>query len=224
MIIPLFLLSFSIGERLEYDAKYSFLTLGEMILEVRDTLTYENRHCYLISSVLNSASAFRFLFSIDDTIEVYTSVDDLFPYLYQERINESGYQRVSNWYFDHAAHTVTYDDSLELNIEPDTRDMVSLWYYLRRVPLNIGDTLVLNVHNAQKNYQIFCSVLGWEETKTRAGQFNTILVDIQTEGGGVFGAKGGMEIWYSEAERLPVQIKASMKFGSVLFKLREVNH
>lgn len=224
MIIPLFLLGFSIGERLEYDAKYSFLTLGEMVLEVRDTLTYEDVRCYLISSVLNSASAFRFLFSIDDTIEVYTGIDDLLPYLYQERINESGYQRVSNWYFDHNTYTVTYDDSLEFNIAPDTRDMVSLWYYLRRVPLNIGDTLVFDLHNAQKNYQIFCSVLGWEETKTRAGQFNTIRVEIHTEGEGVFGARGGMEIWYSEAERLPVQIKASMKFGSVLFRLREVSH
>jgi hypothetical protein len=224
MIIPLLILSFSIGEKLEYDAKYSFLTLGEMILEVRDTLTYEDADCYLISSVLNSASAFRFLFSIDDTIEVYTGVDDLLPYLYQERINESGYQRVSNWYFDHTTLTVTYDDSLEFSIAPDTRDMLSLWYYLRRVPLNIGDTLVFDLHNAQQNYQIFCSVLGWQETKTKAGQFNTTLVNIQTEGEGVFGAKGGMEIWYSEAERLPVQIKASMKFGSVLFKLREVSH
>ncbi len=224
MITLLFIINFPIGERLAYEAKYSFLTLGEMILEVRDTLTYQDTHCYLISSVLNSASAFRFLFSIDDTIEVYTSVDELLPFLYQERINESGYQRESNWNFDHAAHTVVYDDSLELSIAPNTRDMLSFWYYLRRVPLNVGDTLVFDLHNAQKNYQILCSVLGWEKTKTKAGEYNTILVEIQTEGEGVFGAKGGMEIWYSEAQRLPVQIKASMKFGSVLFKLREVSN
>jgi hypothetical protein len=33
-----------------------------------------------------------------------------------------------------------------------------------------------------------------------------------------------MEIWYSEDDRLPVQIRASMKFGSVLFKLREADY
>jgi hypothetical protein len=224
MIIPLLVFSFSIGERLEYDAKYSFLTLGTMILEVKDTLTYEGTHCYLISSVLNSASAFRFLFSIDDTIEVYTSVDELLPYLYQERISESGYRRESNWFFDHTALTVSYDDSLELDIAQDTRDILSFWYYLRRIPLDVGDTIILDVHNSHQNYEIDCSVRGWEKIKTAAGEFNTIVVEPQTEGKGIFGAKGGMEIWYSEEERLPVQIRASMKFGSVLFKLREVSH
>lgn len=224
MIIPFLIFSFSIGERLEYDAKYSFLTLGTMSLEVRDTLTYEGTHCYLISSVLNSASAFRFLFSIDDTIEVYTSVDRLLPELYQERINESGYRRESNWYFDHMALTVSYDDSVEFDIAKDTRDILSFWYYLRQIPLDVGDTIMLDVHNIQQNYEIFCSVLGWERINTAAGEFNTIVVEPQTEGKGVFGARGGMKIWFSEAERLPVQIKASMKFGSVLFKLKEVSH
>jgi hypothetical protein len=60
--------------------------------------------------------------------------------------------------------------------------------------------------------------------KTPAGEFNTVVVQPQTEGKGIFGAKGGMEIWYSETGRIPVQIRASMKFGSVLFKLREVKH
>ena len=66
MILVVLLLGFSLGERLEYDAKYSFLNLGTMILEVEDTLTYRGTDCYLISSALNSASSLRFLFSIDD--------------------------------------------------------------------------------------------------------------------------------------------------------------
>jgi len=224
MIAVAFLLSFSLGERLEYDAKFSFLNLGTMILEVKDTLTYEGTHCYLISSVLNSTRSLRFLFSIDDTIEVYTSSDQLVPLLFRERINESGYHRTSNLYFDHELQNVTYDDSLVCSIAPNTRDLLSFWYYLRQIPLMIGDTIVLSVHNARENHDIHCVVQGREEIKTGAGKFNTIVVEPQTEGKGIFGARGGMDIWYSEDDRLPVQIRASIKFGSVLFKLREADY
>ncbi|MGD9379068.1 MAG: DUF3108 domain-containing protein, partial [candidate division WOR-3 bacterium] len=112
MIVAVLLLSFTLGERLEYDAKFSFLNLGSMTLEVEDTLTYRGTHCYLISSVLNSTNSLRFLFSIDDTIEVYTSTEGLIPRLYRERINESGYQRESNIFFDNEARSVSYDDTL----------------------------------------------------------------------------------------------------------------
>ena len=221
MIVAAFLLSFSLGERLDYDAKFSFLNLGTMILEVKDTITYEGAHCYRISSVLNSTRALRFLFSIDDTIEVYTSSDLLVPLLYQERINESGYRRECNLYFDHELQKVSYDDSLVFSIAPNTRDLLSFWYYLRQIPLLTGDTIILSIHNARENHDIHCVVRGKEDVKTEAGTFNTIVVEPRTEGKGIFGAGGGMIIWYSEADRLPVQIKASMKFGSVLFKLRE---
>ena len=224
MIVVAFLLSFSLGERLEYDAKFSFLNLGVMILELKDTLTYEGIHCYRISSVLNSTRALRFLFSIDDTIEVYTRSDLLVPLLYREKINESGYRRESNLYFDHETQKVNYDDSLVFSIAHDTRDLLSFWYYLRQIPLLIGDTIILSIHNARENHDIHCLVRGREKVKTGAGEFNTIVVQPQTEGKGIFGAGGGMKIWYSEADRIPVQIKASMKFGSVLFKLREANY
>ena len=224
MILVSLLLTFPLGESLEYDAKFSFLTLGKMTLEVRDTLTYEGVHCYLISSVLNSSSGLRFLFSIDDTIEVYTSVETLLPYLYQERINESGYHRKSNVFFDHDSGYASYDDTLRIDITQGTRDLLSFWYYLRQIPLEVGDTIVLSVHNSQENHEISCLVRGQEEVKTGAGTYNTIVVEPRTEGKGIFGAKGGMMIWYSETERLPVQIKARMKFGSVLFKLKEVRY
>ncbi len=222
MILSLLLLGFSIGERLEYDAKFSFLNLGTMTLEVVDTLVYRETPCYLIKSVINSTNALRFLFSIDDTVEVYTSVDGMLPLLYRERINESGYRRQDDLYFDREALTVSYNDSLEIQIAGDTRDILSFWYYLRLIPLEMDDTLNVNVHNSRQNHEILCTVNGYEKVKTGAGEFNTVVVEPQTEGKGIFGAQGSMEIWYSEPERIPVQIKASMKLGNVIFRLREV--
>lgn len=224
MILAFLLLFFPVGERLEYEARFSFLNLGTMVLEVKDTLTYEGQHCYVISSVLNSARSLRFLFSVDDTIEVYTSSDQMLPMLYRERINESGYHRAGDLFFDRAKKTVSYDDSLQIEIMEDTRDVLSFWYYLRSVPLEVGDTVRVNVHSARENHEVKCLIMSRQTIKTNAGEYNTILVEPQAVGKGIFGAKGGMEIWYSENDRLPVQIRASMKFGNVLFKLREVRY
>jgi hypothetical protein len=224
MMTILLLVGLSVGERLEYDAKFSFLNLGTMTLEVRDTLTHEDVHCYYLSSVLTSAGGLRFLFSIDDTIEVYTSSEGLFPYLFRERINESGYHRASDLFFDRDSHYVNYDDSLIISTAADTRDILSFWYYLRGIPLELGDTVLIDVHNARENHKVRCVVKKNEKVKTKAGEYEAILVEPQTEGKGIFGAKGGMQIWYSEAERIPVQIRASMKFGTVLFKLKEVSN
>ena len=224
MTLVLLLLLFPVGERLEYEARFSFLNLGTMILEVEDTLTYNGTPCYHISSILNSTRSLRFLFSIDDTIDVHTSIGELIPVLYQERINESGYRRASDLYFDHEANTVSYGDTLVLEINEDTRDVLSFWYYMRLLPLEVGDTLRLSVHSARENHDITCVVKDSVEVRTKAGEFNTILVEPQTEGKGIFGARGGMKIWYSEPDRLPVQIQASMKFGSVTFKLQEVKY
>lgn len=224
MIFILFFVGLTIGERLEYDAKFSFINLGTMTLEIKDTLNYNGILCYHIVSVLKSASGLRLLFSIDDTIEVYTSYDDLIPYIYKERINESGYRRASDLSFNHDSHYVSYDGSTRIDIENETRDILSFWYYLRRIPLVNGDTIMVDIHSSKENHRIHCLIHDNEHVRTKAGDYETIRVEPQTQGKGVFGAGGGMEIWYSEPERIPVQIRASMKVGSVLFKLREVSH
>jgi hypothetical protein len=225
MISLLILFSFSIGERLEYDAKFAFLNLGRMTLEIKDTLTYKGVPCYALSSIVTSNPRLRFLFSLNDTIEVYARQEDLLPLLYEEKINEGSYHKHALLVFDRDSLEVTYDDSLVFKIREDTRDLLTFWYYLRTIPLVIGDTVIVHIHKSQENYDVRCAVRKKETTTTGAGEFNTIVVSAQTDKEGIFGSKGGMDIWYSDDYvRYPVQIKAAMKFGSVLFKLKGVHH
>jgi hypothetical protein len=220
----LLVLGFTVGERLEYEARFSFLNLGTMTLEVRDTIDYNGVPCYHIRSVLTSASGLRLLFSIDDTVEVYTSRDRLLPHLYRERINESGYRRASDIYYDRDSNRVAArDDSTHMSITDETRDLLSFWYYLRTVPLIEGDTFTVDIHSAGENHSIECRVERSERVKTGRGEVEAVRVSPGTKGKGIFGARGGMDMWYSVDGRLPVQIRASMKMGSVLFRLKGVN-
>ncbi len=216
---------FATGEKLEYVAKYSFLTIGSMILEVKDSLEHKGFDCYHFSSVIISNPNLKFLFSLNDTVEVYARMHDLLPVSYEERINEGKYHDVSSLVFDHDSLFVVYDDSLHIDLLAESRDLLSFWYYLRTIDLIVDDTIPVNIHKSEKNYEILCYVKRKERIETPLGEFKTILVSPQTGGEGIFGEGGGMDIWYSDDEaRYPVQIRAKMKFGSILFKLKEVTN
>jgi hypothetical protein len=225
MILLLFALCFTVGEKLNYVGKFSFLTLGSMTLEIKDTLTYDDAECYHLFSTITSNPALRFLFSLNDTMEVYTKMDNLLPLFYEEKIHEGGYSNHARLSFDHESRSVVYNDSMEHNLLEGSRDLISFWYYLRTIVLDVGDTIPVNIHESEKNYEIACFVEKKERIKSPLGEFNTILVSPQTEGKGIFGSGGGMSIWYSDDDaRYPVQIKVKMKIGSAIFKLREVQH
>ncbi len=223
MILLLFLLCFNQGEKLEYEAKWSFLTLGTMTLEIIDTTDYNGYRCYHISSLLISNPSLDFLFTLHDTIEVYTRTDDLLPLYYREMINEGKYKNRSESVFDHESLCVTYDETLTVKLLENSRDLLSFWYYLRTIDLEVGDTIPVNIHKSQENHEIKCLVVEETSVKTPLGEFNTILVAPQTQGKGIFGSGGGMDIWYSlDQNRYPVLIKAKIKSGSILFKLKGV--
>ncbi len=223
MICLFFLVTFSVGERLEYVAKFGFLNLGSMTLECRDTLIYDETDCYLFTSILTSNPGLSFIFTLNDTIDVYARRKNLLPLFYEEKIHEGKYNHQSEIHFDQENHSVVYDDSIHFELYDEARDLLSFWYYLRTIPLLEGDTIPLNIHTAKKNYKVDCFVAKKEKIKTYIGEFNTILVEPRTEEQGMFAAKGGMQIWYSDDnERYPVQIKTKLKAGIILFKLKGV--
>jgi hypothetical protein len=222
-MVLLFLICFSVGERLEYTATFSFLHLGSMTLEVEDTITYNNTDCYLLSSILSSNQNLKFLFSLNDTVHVFARRNGLLPLFYEKKVHEGDYYNHSKIHFNHDDLSAMYDDSIPLDLLGDSRDILTFWYYLRTIPLIIGDTIIFHIHESKNNYEVNCFVSKKETITTSIGSFNTIMVEPRTGEKGMFSSKGGMQIWYSDDDmRYPVQIKTKMNFGSILFKLKGV--
>jgi len=225
-MIPLFfMICFNVGEQLEYSAKYGFLNIGTMTLEIVDTMTYQTKRCYRIVSKLKSSSSLGFIFTLNDTVEVYTTEDSLLPVYYEENLNEGKYHSRSRLAFNQESLFVVYDDTLRLAIKECSRDLLSFWYYLRTIPLVENDTFKLNVHKSKETHEIECFVYKKEKIKTNLGEFQAIRVAPQAQGKGIFGKKGSMEIWYADdSTRYPLQIKTRFKYGSIVFKLKNVKN
>ncbi|MEO0094726.1 MAG: DUF3108 domain-containing protein [candidate division WOR-3 bacterium] len=216
---------FPIGEKLEYEARFGFIDLGNMVLKIVDTTTVDGKQCYLITSYLNSSSDLKFLFSLNDTINVTTTINDLMPVFYEKRIHEGKYTNYQKLKFNQDSLYVIINDSSKIKISQRVMDLLSFWYYLRCVPLIENDTIVLYIFEAKQQHRIDCVVGKKEIIRTPLGKFSTIRVTPKTSNKGVFGAGGSMDIWYTNDEkRFPVQIKTKLKFGTVLFKLKEVSN
>ncbi|MEO0128809.1 MAG: DUF3108 domain-containing protein [candidate division WOR-3 bacterium] len=231
LIIPIYLSFgknlkfFPIGEKLEYEARFGLINLGNMALQIIDTTTVNGKQCYLISSHLNSSSALNYLFILNDTINVTTTINDLMPVFYEKRIHEGKYTNYQKVNFNQDSLYVIINDSSRIKISQPVMDLLSFWYYLRCVPLIENDTIVLYIFEAKQQHRIDCVVGKKEIIKTPLGKFSTIRVTPKTSNKGVFGAGGSMDIWYTNDEnRFPVQIKTKLKFGTVLFKLKEVSN
>lgn len=220
----LLLLAFAVGERLEYTGKFGILSLGTMVLQVEDTVVFQGTPCFRIVSYLSSNPDLRLLFTLNDTIEVHATTEDLLPLAYEERLHEGKHHARARIRFDRAAGRAVINDTLEKPLLPLSRDLLSFWYHLRRIPLSAGETLEVAIQTAQDNYDIPCHITEGGVLKTVLGSFETMRVSPQTSGKGIFGARGGMEIWFGkDSKRFPVQIKARMKFGTVIFRLSRVH-
>ncbi|MEO0164866.1 MAG: DUF3108 domain-containing protein [candidate division WOR-3 bacterium] len=212
------------GEKLMFEAHYGFINLGTLILEITDTATIAGKKCYLLSSFLNSHPDMRFIFSINDTLNTMTTVDGLLPVSYEKRIHEGKYSAHQKFQFCQESLYVLTAGS-KINITHPVRDLLSFWYYLRLVPLVLKDTLILWIFERNEAHRIECLIQKKEVIKTPLGKFSTIRVTPRTAGKGIFGAGGSMDIWYTDDQnRLPVQIRTKLKFGTVNFKLKEVRN
>lgn len=227
---PIFLIAqsnhpFLLNERLQYDAKFGFLNLGSMELEITDTNTIDGTLCYTISSRLNSNPDLNFVFSLNDTINVFTTINELLPVYYEKRVHEGKYINYHKIHFYHDSLYVKVNDTVKVTITEPSRDLLSFWYLLRRIALIEGDTIRIALFEGKEQHIIECIVRKKEIVKTPLGKFSAIRVTPQTKGKGVFGPSGSMDIWYTDdSKRFPAQIKTNLKFGTVTFKLTGVSY
>ena len=83
--------------------------------------------------------------------------------------------------------------------------------------------MVFDIINREKQYPLIVKVVKREKIKTAAGTFNTILVEPQIRGEGIFVSKGkNLKVWLTDdAYKMPVKMKVEVFIGSVSAELLE---
>lgn len=213
--------AFGVGERLEFDVGYGFINAGTASMQVLRLIEYEDRPCFQIQTRAQSNNFFSTFFRVDDKVESIVDAAGLFPWRFEKNLREGGYSSDRLYHFDQRGHLVYYQkDTIE--IPPFTQDPLSVLYYVRTQPLEVGKSLYIDNFTDGKLYPLEVRVLEKERITVKAGTFDCIVVEPLLQAAGVFKHEGKLKVWLTDDRlRMPVLMKSKVLVGSISAELTD---
>lgn len=209
------LVPFGAGEKLVFSVQYGLVTAGEATLEIRNLAALGGRPCYRIVSDARTNDFFTKFFSVKDRYESYMDTTSLYSLRYEKHLREGKYKHDDAVDFNQSTHRAVYKDKT-VPIPPRTQDVLSALYYVRTLPLEVGQSISVANHTDGKNYPLIIKVLGREHVKVDAGEFDCIIVEPILRGPGVFTQQGRLTVWLTDDKRrMPVLMKSKVVIGHV---------
>ena len=218
-------MAFPIPERLEFDISYAGITAGHAVQQVK-----RNGNEVLILSTARSADWLKYFFPVEDRVESILAAavpPQLFgaSRLYRERIREGRTRRQKDAVFNRRKLEVTTRDYLGKNetvqkISPQTHDMLSSFFYVRTIPLQVGTPVFIDIYDCKRLWNTEIQVLRREEIEVPVGRFRAIVIKPMLKSEGIFNRTGEIVIWLSDDDRrIPLQVKSKVKVGSITVTL-----
>ncbi len=214
-------LPFKVGERLIYTLVYLGVDAGTATMEVREVGKQHGRSAYHIVSTAQSSDFTSLFYPVDDRIESYLDVEGLYSHYIMVRQHEGRRRRHKTVEFDQVKRqAVQWKDNQQKTFEipHGVQDALSSLYFFRTQPLpEVGKSIVIDVHEGEKNWKVELIAAGKETLETPVGTFDTTKVKTTLGYEGIILTKGEMFIWFSnDARHIPVMIKTKIKIGSIV--------
>ena len=216
--------AFQKGEWLKYRVSYSnFFNAGYATIEVKETKNNYKEAFHIVGKG-KTTGVISWFFKVKDNYETYFYKDNLQPYHFKRKIDEGGYTKDKEIFFNHGTKKAVvvdhkYNTEKEYEIEEGVQDLVSVLYFLRNkdiTKLKEGDELSLTMFFDQKNYNFKLRFLGREVIRTKFGKVATAMFRPLVQSGRVFKEEESLTVWISDDEnKIPIRIKASLAVGSM---------
>jgi len=209
--------AFRAGEYLKFDINYGFVTAGEAVLAVSDTI-FNGRSCHNIDFRLISKPFFDVFYRVRDHYRTLIDARGMFPWRFEQHIREGGFSRDFTAEFDHINQVATTSEG-QYPIPVYVQDIMSAFYYTRTIDFSAfrpGDKLYQKNFYKDSTYELEVKYKGKQTIEVEAGKFNCIVVEPIAKEGGLFKSEGKIHVWLTDDERrMPVLVMAKIIIGSV---------
>jgi hypothetical protein len=217
------------GEWLSFNIKYGWFNTSKATLEVRKT-KLNNEDVYHIIGNGKSVGLLDIFFKVRDRYETYVDLEGL-PLKFVRDINEGGYKKHKELYFNHNTQRVKvidykHDTTESFDFKPNTQDMLSAFYKLRNSidieTLQIGQEFNLNMFFDNENYDFKTKFLGHEVLDTKFGKVACLKFRPYVKADRVFEAQESLTFWITaDQNKIPMKIEAELAVGSLTAELDE---
>ena len=230
ILIPLFSFdvrhddAFGPGEWFKFRIHYGFVNAGYATLEVKDAVI-DNKSVFHVIGKGYTTGMSRFFFKVDDLYESYIDKASGSPYKFVRKIDEGGYTKNQEGFFNQASNRILVKDYKNKNektfVVPDkTQDILSSFYYLRNHPsidkLKVGESISIDMFFDEETTKFKLKYIGREDITTKFGVVPSMIFRPLVQSGRVFKEQESVTVWISDDDnRLPVRIKASLAVGSL---------
>lgn len=216
--------SFEAGEFVKLRIHYGVLNAGYATLEVKDAVVNNKKVFHAVGKGYTTGMS-RFFFKVDDTYESYFDKETGLPYQFVRKIDEGGYTKNMEGFFDQTADKVLVKDykagsNKSFNVSDKTQDVMSMFYYLRNHPnidnLKVGESVAVNMFFDEEVSQFKLKFVGRENVDTKYGRIPSMIFKPLVQSGRVFKEKESVTVWISaDQNKIPVRIKADLAVGSI---------
>ncbi len=215
--------AFDSGEKLTFIIRYGPIVAGTATMAIPNITKVKGFECYHIQSIAKSNSFFSSFFKVRDQVDSFMDRDGLFSWRFEKHLREGNYK--SNQYveLDHINRIAVTDNKDTLRIPPCVQDILSAFYYVRTLPMEIGESLLIDNQADRKLYPLEVKIHKKERIKVRAGTFNCVVIEPVLRSDAIFKQRGRLKIWMTDDNRrIPVQMKSKILIGSITAELEKM--
>lgn len=204
---------FNKGERLDYDVKFSFLHVGNGSMEITGIDSVRGRSAWHTIFQVRGGTAF---YRVNDRLESWIDTHDLVSLRHWQELSEGRRERERKFEIIPERGVVIEEGKPEAPTVASPLDDGAFLYFIRTIPLEVGQTYEFNRYFRPDRNPVTIRVLRREHIKVPAGEFDAIVLQPIIKTKGIFSEGGRAEVWLSDdTNRIMLQMKSKLPFGSL---------
>jgi hypothetical protein len=210
---------FGVGERLEYDVRFGRLHVGDGSMEVADVQDVRGRPAWHTIFQVHGGT---FFYRVNDQYESWIDRHTGNSLRFKQELNEGrrDVDRTFEIYPERGVFVESGEDTTQASVK-NPLDDGSFLYFLRTIPLAVGETYVFERYFRPDRNPVTIKVLRKERIEVPAGEFDAIVLQPVIKTTGIFSENGHAEVWLSDDEnRIMLQMKSGLSFGSLNLYLK----
>lgn len=212
---------FGAGEKSEFEVRFGAIRVGTGSLSVVGVESVRGREAWHTAFNVQGGT---FFYRVNDTYESWIDTHTLNSLLFNRQVEEGTRERGQS--FEIIPERGVYIERTRqvtktLRTVGQPLDEGAFLYFVRTVPLKVGETYEFNRYFIPDRNPVRVTVLRKERVTVPAGTFNAIVVQPVIKTKGIFSEKGQAEVWLSDdSTRKLLQVKSKLSFGSLNLYLK----
>ena len=217
--------AFPDGQSYVYAAEWHLITAGTGVVRM-ESAGNERK----VIATAESLGVVNVLFPVHDRFEAHFDPRTFCSTSIFKHSEEGSHKRETSIRFDYAGKKSVLDEKnlktgetkkVENDLSACATDVITGFYYMQSLPLQVGATYEFPISDG-KTTMVRAAVEKREQIKVPAGTFPAVLVTAEATSGPLQ-SKGKVWVWYSDdANHTPVQMRAKLGWGTLLFRLQRI--